>query len=266
LLGERIIRVVPVSDPTALGHGIGAMFGIQCLPNRVDTVADELAFKHDVDHVVVCGGHYNIMIATVFKGPEMLSDFVRVKLGAIHGLTAVDTMMVLKMVKASFVALAPEEYRSLDVPSSLSLDALDRGLISELRHNGKKSQIELAARLGTSPATIRRRMHRLLDNGIMKLVAIADPQVLGFRMRAAIGVNARHGKIDTVADELSSFTNIHHVVICTGRYDVIAWAVFRGLTDFSRFVRNDLGKVRGIERHETLVTLRVAKEVYSIPG
>lgn len=266
LLNERVIRVVPVSDPTAFGYEIGAMFGIQCIPSRVDAVADKLALKDNIDHVVVCGGQYNIMIAAGFRGPEMLSDFVRVQLGAIQGLTSVDTMMVLKMVKASFVALAPEEYRSLDVPSNLSLDALDRGLISELRHNGKRTQVELAAKLGTSAATIRRRMHRLLDNRIMKLVAIADPHVLGFRTRVAIGINAHHGKIDAVADELAAFSNVHHVVICTGRYDIIAWAVFRGSSDFSRFVRKDLGKVRGIERHETMVTLRVAKEVYSIPG
>jgi len=266
LLNEGIIRVVPISDPSAIGQEIGAMFGMQCLPNRVDAVADKLALQPNIDHVVVCGGRYNIMIAAGFEGPEVLSDFVRVQLGAIPGLTTVDTMMVLKMVKASFVALAPEEYRSLDVPRRLSLDALDRGLISELRHNGKSSQLELAAKLGTSAATVRRRMNRLLDNRIMKLVAIADPQVLGFRIRAAIGVNARHGRIDAVADELASFSNVHHLVICTGRYDIVSWAVFRGPSDFSRFVRNDLGKVRGIESHETMVTLRVAKEVYSIPG
>ncbi len=265
LLKEKVIRVVPIVDPVALGYEIAALFGINTLPEKTDTIVDQLASEDHIYHALVCGGHFNIMVTAVFENFEMLSDFVRIHLNSISGITAIDTMMVLKMIKPSVFALTDEDYLPANKDENLRLDSFDLSLINELRHDARQSQAELAVKLGASATTIRRRMHRLLENNVLKMIAVTNPRISIHRVRAAIGIKTYRGKIFDVASELASLERITHAVICAGRYDIMVWADFDQSHEFSRFIIEDLSNIQSIRDHETMMIIRAAKEVFSIP-
>ncbi|MBT4513227.1 MAG: Lrp/AsnC family transcriptional regulator [Chloroflexi bacterium] len=143
--------------------------------------------------------------------------------------------------------------------SSRKLDAMDLKLIEELEVDGRQTNAELARRIGTSKATARRKLNALLDEGVIRVLAVADPSALGYKTVVTMGINVHPGEVDNVAEKLASYGNIRFVIISAGRYDVIAWAMFKESEDLSDFIRNELGNIRGLLSAETMIYLDIKK-------
>ena len=145
-----------------------------------------------------------------------------------------------------------------------NLDDLDLSLIAELETDATKSISELAKRLFTNRHTIERRLQRLLDEQIIRIVAVPDPLALGYKTQAWIGINTLPSEVNAVAEEIGHFRAVRHVHINAGRYDVHAWTVFERPEDLSNFVRNDLAAIRGITNAETMLNLKMRKGFFGL--
>ena len=66
--------------------------------------------------------------------------------------------------------------------SDKKLDRVDCKLIRLLQTDGRMPNNAIAQELGISEYTVRRRLKRLLDSGTIRIVAVADPIVLGFEI------------------------------------------------------------------------------------
>ena len=262
LLKHNIVKIVPIVDPTAVGYEIASLFGINTLPDQVDIVADRLASEDHIYHVLVCAGRYNIMITAIFEDYEQLSDYIRTNLNQIPGIKAIDTIMIHKMLKPSIFASTDNHYRLFHKTEGFRLDELDLNIVNELRHDARQSQVELGAKLGTSSTTIRRRMRRLLDNNVLKMIAVRNPDISTYPVRVAIGIRTQHGKSHYVEDKLVPQTSITHAVLCSGRYNIMIWAHFDKYHDFSYFMLEYFEHIPEIDMHETLMILRPVKEVF----
>lgn len=152
-----------------------------------------------------------------------------------------------------------------DNPSRI-LDELDLRLIEELEIDGRQTNAKLARSIGTSKATARRKLNTLLDDGIIKIVAVADPQAQGYKAVATMGIRVHPGEVDSVANKLASYESIRFVIITAGRYDIITWVMFRKSEDLSDFVRNELGNIPGLVSAETMIYLKIKKFSFTYSG
>jgi len=271
LLDERIISIVAVANPAALGYKVMATMGMKVLPGKVDAVADKLASYQNVHWVFITAGPYDIMIWALFPEPQDLSNFIKNELGNVVGLESTETIMNLEIVKYSYRYLGstdrlPEEELAIKGDSHFELDEQDLNLIRELEADGRKSSADLGRIIGTSKVTASRKLKRLLDDGIITIAAHIFPPVLGYRMMATIGINVLPGQVDAVAQTIRSFENVHWVFITTGRYDIMAWVLFKEPRDLSRFVKNGLGNVPGLKGTQTMVNLEFTKYSYAYLG
>jgi Lrp/AsnC family transcriptional regulator for asnA, asnC and gidA len=217
-----------------------------------------------VQNVIIFAGRYDIVLGAVFADTDKLSDFFMNRLSAVEGVNAVDTMIALKMVKASFTFMTPDELPKAGI-SIPGMDALDLMIIRELQSDPQQPQADIAKKIDASETTVRRRLRRLLDEHIIRIVAIADPRALGYNVRAMIGIKTRPGMLDAVADRLASYANVHYALLTTGPYDLIAWVVFRDTDELSGFIRRELGTIDGIAGYESMLTLKVIKDLLSYP-
>ncbi len=144
-----------------------------------------------------------------------------------------------------------------------SLDDLDLVLIKELESDGRQTNTDLAKKIGTSKATARRKLKKLLDEGIIKVVAVANPPALGYQTVATMGINVRPGDVDNVAEKLASYSNVHFVIVSTGRYDIIAWMMFKEPEDLSNFLRTEIGNIQGLVSVETMINLKIIKASFT---
>jgi Lrp/AsnC family transcriptional regulator for asnA, asnC and gidA len=105
-----------------------------------------------------------------------------------------------------------------------SLDDVSKAIIEELQQDGRKPYAAIGKVVGLSEAAVRQRVQRLLDHGVMQIVAVTDPLELGFARQAMIGIRAE-GDVELIADELANMVELEYVVITAGSFDILAEVV-----------------------------------------
>ncbi len=144
------------------------------------------------------------------------------------------------------------------------MDDLDAKIIEILQKDGRASNAGIARDVGVSEGTVRRRLKRLIDEKYFSVVAMTDPVKMGYHSEGLIGIQVDPDKIDQVAAELSKLEEVNWVAATTGAYDVFAWGTFRSAEDMGVFLRTKVGKITGVRRSETFVSLAVKKRTYRV--
>ena len=88
------------------------------------------------------------------------------------------------------------------------IDRLDLRLVKELRKNGRQSYVDLAKMLGVVEGTVRRRVKKLLDKNVIKIVAVPNPRELGYNFVGIMGLQVRMVDLRELADKLIVKPNV----------------------------------------------------------
>jgi Lrp/AsnC family transcriptional regulator for asnA, asnC and gidA len=149
---------------------------------------------------------------------------------------------------------------------SSKIDANDLQIIKILNEDGRTPFSQIAKKLGVSTGMIRQRYHRLVQDGILQVVAVTNPLLMGFTTMAHIGVKVDVGRLQEIADKIASFEEVIYLVLLTGSYDLHIEVVCRDKTHLLDFLTNKLYSVDGIKDTETFICMNIAKEVYTWTG
>ena len=144
----------------------------------------------------------------------------------------------------------------------IDLDATDKAIIEALQVDGRLPYSELGPMVGLSQAAVRQRVKRLLDAGVMQVVAVTDPASLGFGLQALIGITVE-GDIRAVADALAEVDEIDYVVVTAGRFDVFAEVVCVDTTSLLDLVNEGIRSIAGVRTTEVFTYLDLVKQTYS---
>ncbi len=85
------------------------------------------------------------------------------------------------------------------------IDEIDLKIIKILTEDGRTPFAQIAKRLGVSTGMIRQRYHRLVQDGVLQVVAVTNPLLMGYTTMAHIGVKVNVNKLEEIADEFASF-------------------------------------------------------------
>lgn len=141
------------------------------------------------------------------------------------------------------------------------LDDVSKAIIEQLQEDGRRPYATIGRAVGLSEAAVRQRVQRLLDAGVMQIVAVTDPMQLGFPRQAMVGVRTS-ADLETVADELAEITAVDYVVITAGSFDLLAEVVARN-DDHLMEILKEIRAVPGVTSTETFVYLKLRKQTYS---
>lgn len=142
-----------------------------------------------------------------------------------------------------------------------ALDDTDRAIIERLQADGRTPYTRLGAAVGLSEAAVRQRVQRLLDTGVMQVVAVTNPLSIGYRRMAMIGVRTE-GPTDGVAVALQSMPDIDYLVVTAGSFDFMAEVV---VSDDSELLEltNRIRRVPGVLNTETFIYLDLKKQTFT---
>ncbi len=143
-------------------------------------------------------------------------------------------------------------------------DDLDRKIIERLQSDGRASHADMARQLEVSEGTVRRRLTALLQSRIIRVVAIAEPEQLGFHTSAFIGLQVDPSRIETVAERLAELPETEHVAIITGAYDILIWVNLPSAEALADFLHHRVGTVEGVRQTQTFVSLETKKRAAGI--
>jgi len=133
------------------------------------------------------------------------------------------------------------------------MDALDQKLLNELESHGFQRSTVLASRLGVGERTIRRRVSVMRSKGIIKIIAVPNPVLFGYRAWAKIGIKVEPGSLFDVAHELIDHPSIYFVAGTLGIFDIMIAVHFDTMDRLTYFVNSELTQVKGILSTETLL-------------
>jgi Lrp/AsnC family transcriptional regulator for asnA, asnC and gidA len=128
-----------------------------------------------------------------------------------------------------------------------------------LQSDGRASHAQMARHLGVSEGTVRRRLAKLLQDKVIHVVAIAEPEQLGYHTSAFIGLQVDPSRVEAVAKHLASLAETEHVAITTGAYDIFIWVNLASSEALASFLHHKVGTVDGVRHTETFVSLETKK-------
>ena len=143
-----------------------------------------------------------------------------------------------------------------------SLDDVSKLIVEQLQQDGRKSYAEIGKAVGLSEATVRQRVQKLTEKGVMQIVAVTDPMQLGFYTQAMIGIRCS-GDTSNLADELSRMPEVDYVVITAGSFDVLAEVVCENDDSLINLLNDKIRKLPGVTMTETFVYLKLQKQFYN---
>ncbi|GAA3811608.1 Lrp/AsnC family transcriptional regulator [Nocardioides panacisoli] len=141
------------------------------------------------------------------------------------------------------------------------LDHVSKAIVALLQEDGRRAYASIGKEVGLSEAAVRQRVQRLVDGGVMQIVAVTDPLQLGFARQAMIGVRV-NGRLDPVADAIAALPEVDYVVITAGSFDLLVEAVCEGDDTLLELI-SAIRSVDGVHATETFMYLRLRKQTYS---
>lgn len=144
--------------------------------------------------------------------------------------------------------------------SPIGIDDTDRELIRILQADGRTSFSQLGRVVGLSDAACRQRVMRLLDDGVIDVVAVTDPVKLGLGYQALLGVSVATDTRE-VAVEIGELNDAVYVVMTAGRFDLIVEVVSRDSDAFIE-VTNAIRSIDGVSGVESMPYLGITKQTY----
>ena len=146
--------------------------------------------------------------------------------------------------------------------SAVQLDDVSKAIIEQLQADGRRSYAAIGKVVGLSEAAVRQRVQRLIDGGVMQVVAVTDPLELGFARQAMVGVRVS-GPLEPVADEIAELEEVDYVVITAGSYDLLAEVVCESDERLLDVLSTRIRTIEGVVSTETFMYLKLRKQTYS---
>jgi len=154
----------------------------------------------------------------------------------------------------------------VELNEQAKVDDIDLQIIKILNKDGRTAFAQIAKQLGVSTGMIRQRYQRLIQEGVLQIVAITNPLLMGFATMAQIGVKADVNRLEEIAEEIALFDEVIYLVLLTGSYDLHVEVVCRDKAHLLNFLTKKLHAVDGVKEAETFMYLRIAKENYGWAG
>jgi len=139
------------------------------------------------------------------------------------------------------------------------MDELDRTILQFLQQDGRTPYTEIAQNLNISEGTVRNRVARLIDDNVLRIVGVADPEKLGYTVSAVIGVSIQGSNIDLDAKEIATFPEVSDISMVSGEFDLILTVYCRDREHLTAFLNQKLRSIEGISRTQTFVILSTFK-------
>ena len=146
--------------------------------------------------------------------------------------------------------------------SAVLRDSTTEGIIDALQHNGRRSYADIGRAVGLPEAAVRQRVQRMVDAGIMQIVAVTDPMQLGFARQAMIGIRCT-GDTTRLAEQLAAIEAVDYVVLTAGSFDAIVEVVCEDDDDLLDLLNTQIRALPEVISTETLVYLKLVKQQYN---
>jgi Lrp/AsnC family transcriptional regulator for asnA, asnC and gidA len=143
--------------------------------------------------------------------------------------------------------------------SNAPIDDLDRQLIDILSHDARVSNRRIASDLGVTEGTVRGRIKRLQQDGLIAFTAITSLGAENHTKLAFIGVHAEIQNVAAIARNIADLPSINGVIVTMGRFSILAICLFETLDTLHDVASNQILALPGVHHVETSIAVKTLK-------
>jgi Lrp/AsnC family transcriptional regulator for asnA, asnC and gidA len=141
-------------------------------------------------------------------------------------------------------------------------DDLSKAIIEQLQADGRRPYSTIGKAVGLSEAAVRQRVQKLIDGGVMQIVAVTDPMQIGFARQAMIAISVS-GDVEAVAEQLAKIDEVDYIVVIAGSVDLLVEVVVEDDEHLLRLVNGQIRAIDGVIRTESFLYLKLVKQTYN---
>ncbi|MEU2660766.1 Lrp/AsnC family transcriptional regulator [Streptomyces sp. NPDC007325] len=252
LLEPGTVRVVAVVHPSIRGLTASAHLSID-VRGAAEPVARAIAAMPEAPFVTLTAGRRSIMTELRTPGFEALDRAIEA-VRSVPDVALVDPLISTRHLK--------DPYLMVDEPTVSDLDETDHRILDALEQDGRLPFADLAERVGLSPGATRARTLRLLEGGVVKVLALIRPEVLGLGYLCGFAVCVE-GPREAVARELTGWDQVSFLSACVGRAELVGTITAESLGS-ARATLDAARALPGVREVESWVHLELVKERYDL--
>lgn len=141
-------------------------------------------------------------------------------------------------------------------------DDVNKAIIEQLQTDGRMAYSTIGKAVGLSEAAVRQRVQKLIDHGVVQIVAVTDPMQIGFARQAMIAISAS-GDVEAIAEQLAKIDEVDYIVVTAGSVDLLVEVVVEDDDHLLRLVNGRIRTIEGVIRTESFLYLKLVKQTYN---
>ncbi len=139
------------------------------------------------------------------------------------------------------------------------IDELDHQLIEILSKDARISNRKIAADLGVTEGTVRGRIKRLQQEGMIAFTAITSFGLANSAKLAFIGVQTDVDQVKQIAAEIAKLPLVNAVMITMGRFNILTFCLFSELDKLHTVASDQILAIKGVHHVETSIAVKTVK-------
>ncbi len=137
----------------------------------------------------------------------------------------------------------------------MKIDKTNIDIIRELKE-GKKSFKVIADKLAITENTVRSRVNKLQEEGVLEICGLVDPATLPGHQSVVIGIKLAEMNLVQKGEEISKLKGVVSTCVVTGRYDLIVQVLFKEGFGLLEFYTDEIAKIEGVNSVEAFVVYK----------
>ncbi|KUN17099.1 hypothetical protein AQJ23_43345 [Streptomyces antibioticus] len=275
-LRELGLRTVARPVPARLGR-TEWIVRIQVTPDAATPLAEALAKRPETAYVSIGGAGTELHCGITAPATEENDAPLLPSLHRMNRVTAINAHCLLHVYEGDppvwatkhhplapeqHAALAPAVPRTVEPDADIAdLDEADHALIAALAEDARATYPQLAAITGLTNSTAKRRVDRLVAEGVVLICTEFPPSRLGFRLMSYLWLRVDPARLEEVGTALAAHAPISFAAAVTGPHNMVATAMTRNTGGLYRYLADHVGTLPGVQYVETAPALRQIKRL-----
>ncbi|WP_319587124.1 Lrp/AsnC family transcriptional regulator [uncultured Desulfobulbus sp.] len=137
----------------------------------------------------------------------------------------------------------------------MQIDATNLAIINHLK-DGRASFKKIAEELSLAEGTVRSRVKKLTDEGVLSISGLVNPEALPDQQIVMVGVRVKGMDLVTKGEEFSRLRSVISVCVVTGQFDLIVTAMLSKDFGLLEFFTQEVATIDNVRSVETFVVYK----------
>jgi DNA-binding Lrp family transcriptional regulator len=227
------------------------------------TVAEEVGRLAQCEAVAVSLGTHDVLAYFLVKDRAELRQLTNMDLPAIRGIS---DMSVDLATETSVTANGRRLFLARGAPPirlpapHVEPDELDVAILQSLIDDGRQSSRKIARSHNVSEGTVRTRLNRLTQSGLVRVVAMIEPVALGLVGTIAnVSIRVDRARISAIQKELSAMPELVFMAVCVGSSDLNVAITATDPQQLIELISTRIQTIDGVYATDTLFMVDVVR-------